>query len=26
MLAARFEDPVKLLRTLKRRASRRAGL
>ncbi len=25
MLAARFEDPVKLLRTLKRRASRRAG-
>jgi len=26
MLAARFEDPVKLLRALKRRASRRAGL
>ena len=25
MLAARFEDPVKLLRTMKRRASRRAG-
>jgi knotted carbamoyltransferase YgeW len=26
MLAARFDDPVKLLRTLKRQASRRAGL
>jgi knotted carbamoyltransferase YgeW len=26
MLAARFEDPVKLLRSLKRRASRRVGL
>jgi len=26
MLAARFEDPVKLLRALKRRASKRAGI